>query len=250
MTSPALRHRQKVLAAHAAPASQRTAVAAPAPEGPVDPAARNEQAALVAVLHENLRTLADIASHEQRQPKKLDYARQFRPWIDGLLQADQPVQDEVLVTNFIWALDYRDFDFALQLARFILAHGLALPERFSRTPACYLAEEVATVALTMHAEVPHEVLLDVSQLVEGADMPDQVAAKLKKATGRSWLKRAEDFDPAADNAPAGGALAYVEQALADLQRALGLDAQAGVKKDIQRAESLQKKLTANAGEQQ
>ena len=249
MSSPALRHRQKVLAGKAGvqnprQAEQRGRPAAPPPPQPGGPA--NEYAALLAALHEDLRTLADIQSHEQRVPRKAEMAAKYIDWIEGILAADLPVQDEIVTTNMIWALDYRAFGFALDMAEFVLKHGLALPERYSRTPACFLAEEIAELALAQQEKVSHNLLLKIADMVEGYDMPDPVAAKLKKALGRSWMRKAADFDPAAENAPAGGALAYVEQGLADLERALVLDPQAGVKKDIQAAKALQKKLAAAA----
>lgn len=248
MSSPALRHRQKVLASKAGSSSQRGAEqrGRPAAPPPVPQAGgpANEYAGLLAALHEDIRTLSDIQSQEQRQPVKVEMAVKYRPWIEGILEADQPVQDDILVTNMIWALDYRDFEVALELAAFVLKHGLVLPERYSRTAACFLAEEVAELALAQHEEVSHDVLLQVAGMVEGHDMPDQVTAKLKKALGRGWMRKADAFDPAAENAPAGGAMAYVEQGLADLERALVLDPQVGVKKDIQAAKSLQRKLAA------
>lgn len=250
MTSPALRRRQKVLARKSAPAAKRSKAPsrslrqANAPDGPEAGGAASEYAALLSVLHDNLRTLSDTQSHEQRKPKKAEFARTFRGWIDGVLEADQPVQDEVLVTNMIWALDYRDFDYALRLARFVIEHGLTLPERYSRTPACFLAEEVAELALSQHETVPHEVLVAVAWLVESHDMPDPVAAKMLKALGRSWRRKAEDFDPNAESAAAGGARGYADQAAACFQRALELHEKSGVKKDIEQTASLQKKLAA------
>lgn len=253
MTSPALRRRQKVLARRSAPAAKPSTAArrslrsASAPEGPEAGVAGQEYAALLAVLHENLRSLSDIASHEQRQPKKAEYARTFRNWIEGVLEADQPVQDEVLLTNMVWALDYRDWDYALRLAHFAITHGLAMPAPYSRTPACFLAEEVAEQALSMRETIPHDFLLAVAVLVEGHDMPDPVSAKLLKAIGRSWMRKVGEADPDAESGVAGGARAWVEQAIASFDRALALNAQAGVKKDIQQATSLLKKLAAEAG---
>lgn len=256
MFSPALRHRQKVLERQAArtreiPAGKRQTRRAPGEKAPSpSPAsdADTDRAALLAVLHENLRTLSDIQSHEARQPKKAEYARQFDAHVNAVLEADEPVQDEILVTMLVWAIDYRDFDRALQLSAFVLEHDLVLPERYSRTPACFLAEEIAELALSQHEQVPHDVLLQVAQQVIGADMPDAVAAKLQKAIGRSWLRKAQDFDPTADNAPAGGASAYAEQAADALKRALTLDAQVGVKKDIQHVDALVKRLAAASQE--
>src|SRR5690606_6303413 len=150
-----------------------------------------------------LRTMADIQSHELRIPKKIEYARQFTDWIEGVLEADRAVQDEILVTMMIWAIDCRDFDTALRLAGFVLRHGLIFPERYSRTPACFIAEEVAELALAQHEDVPHQVLLAIVDLVTGHDMPDPVTAKLQKALGRGWKRKAEDADAVDENGAAG-----------------------------------------------
>src|SRR5690606_23488353 len=148
MSSPFRRHRQNVLARKAAAAAGkrtgavRNASPAPAsaPRAPEGGEAGHEYAALLAVLHDNLRSLSDIQSHEQRQPKKREYADALQQRIEGALQPHQPVQDERLTTNVRWSIDYRQFDYALRLARFVIRHGLALPERYNRTPPCCLAE--------------------------------------------------------------------------------------------------------------
>lgn len=257
MFSPALRNRQRVLARQAAQAASAGKPAkpgsrkmpgqsAPAPSNEGKPA--SEYAALLAVLHERLRSLSDIQSHEQRQPKKAEYAKEFAAWVDGIVAADEPVQDEILVTMMIWAVDCREWPRALALAAFVLRHGIELPERYSRTPACFLAEETADQALAQHEQVPHEVLLQVLDLTAESDMPDQVRARLHKAIGRSWKRKADAFDPAAENAAAGGALALVAEATSHLERALQLWGEVGVKKDIQQAKALDKKLRAAAQE--
>lgn len=246
MSSPFRRHKQRVLAGQAARAAGKVAIsAAPAPPSEDTPAG-SEYATLKAVLDENLRALSDIASHEARLPKKQEYARQFGDWIKGVLEADKPVQDDILLTVMIWALDCKAFDEALKMADFALRHGLAMPERYTRTVACFLAEEVAEQALKQHESMPQDVLLQVREMTEGFDMPDPVNAKLLKALGRNWFRRAEDFDPNADSAPAGGALAYVEEALAALNRALALDKEAGVIVDIRKAEAFARKLRTEA----
>lgn len=235
MSSPALRHRQKVLARQSgAPAT--AAIAAPSPAT----AAGQEYAALLVLLHDNLRALADIQSHEQRQPKKAEFASAFVSWIEGVIEADQPVQDEILLTNMVWAIDYRDLDYAITLARFALAHGLSMPERYNRSVACFLAEEVAELALAEPDAVTAQQLGDVLALTGKADMPDPAKAKLYKALGRSWSTRATSFDPTAENAPAGGARAYAQEALDMFNRALALDEKSGVKSDIKAAQKLLK----------
>jgi len=242
MFSPALRNRQRVLAQLSG--QEKAEPAAPAELTPTTLVGQ-EYAALRVLLHDNLRTLSDIASHEARVPVKVEMARAFAPWLDGVLAAEgQAAQDEILVVNLVWAIDYRDFDYALRLAGHAIRHGLTMPQNFSRTPACYLAEEVATIANAEFDAVTLDHLLAVQALVDGHDMHDAVRAKLLKAIGRRYAQRAAQFDPAADNAPAGGKAAYVQTALEALNRALQLDSNVGVKKDIERLEREAKKLAA------
>lgn len=241
MFSPALRNRQRVLAAAKGKVETKATRKAPG-QVKSDTPAGQEYAALRAVLHDNLRSLADTASHEARQPKKAEYAKAFVPWIEGVLAADEPVQDEILLTNMIWAIDYRDFRYALTLGAFALRHGLAMPDQYNRSVACFLAEDIAELAIKDPEAVDHDVLMAVDLLTGNADMPDPAKAKLFKALGRSWAKRAENFEPSGDNAPAGGAKAYAQQALGKLNRALALDEKAGVKTDIKAVEKFLKQL--------
>lgn len=251
MFSPALRHRQRVLAQLSGEAVQDAPIPA---ELTTDTAAGQEYAALRVLLHDNLRQLSDVASHEARIPIKIDMARAFEPWIEGVLLAGEQgaaAQDEVLVFNFVWSIDYRDFDYALRLGAHAIRHGLAMPRGFTRTPACYLTEEIATIANAEQDAVTLDQLLAVQRLVEGHDFHDAVRAKLHKAIGRGFARKAEDFDPTADNAPAGGKGAYAALALEHLQRALQLDRNVGVKKDVERLERAVRALTTeNAGEGQ
>ena len=222
--SPFLRQRQQKLAALAGTALTAATLAEPDPESP----AGQEYAVLRAVLHDNLRKLQDVESHEARIPMKESFMLEFVPWVEGVVKADKPVQDEVLMTNLVWAIDCGKFEYALDLARFALKHGLALPERYNRTTACFLREDIAEVALAQPGAVPHEVLVEIDQLTAAADMPDAAKAKLDKALGRSWLARAEDFDPSDETGPAGGAAAFASEGLAHLQRAVKLNANVGV----------------------
>jgi hypothetical protein len=242
MFSPALRHRQKVLAQLAGDIPDDTATP---PEPAIDTESGREYAGLRVLLHDNLRKLADVQSIEARNPMKAEMAQAFKAWIDGVLsagEAGQASQDEILVTNMIWAIDYRDFDYALRLGAHVLKYGLTLPERYNRTTGCFIAEDIATVALAQPDEVTLEQLMRANMLTADADMPDQARAKLHKAIGRAYMRRADAFDPAADNAPAGGKAAFTSEALAHLQRALGLHKAIGVKKDIDRVTSHLKAL--------
>ena len=232
MTSPFLRNRSRQLAQQSAVAANATALRAPAEDTP----AGQEYAVLRVSLHEDLRKLSDTESVEARRPMKAKMAGRYAAWIEGVLEADAPTQDEILVTNMIWAIDYRDFPRALRLAEFVIKHGLALPERYNRNTACLIAEEFAEAALTDADQVDHQLLLQVAYLTGGADMPDQARAKLMKAIGLGWADKADAFDASDDSAPAGGKASYIEAALTALRAALALDKKVGVKKRIEQLE--------------
>lgn len=237
--SPALHNRQRKLAALAGGTAAATArAAAPDPKSP----AGEQYAILRAVLHDNLRKLQDVESHEARIPMKLDFMREFRPWVSGVITADKPVQDEVLLTCMVWAVDCADFGSALDCGRFAIKHGLTMPERYNRSVACFLREDIAEAFLKDENSVPHAVLVELDQLTANADMPDQAKAKLDKALGRSWLLVAENFDPSDETGPAGGAAGYATKALEHFNRARKLNPKSGVVKDIQRTEKLLRDL--------
>lgn len=231
MPSPFLRNQQKILARSVASSAPRAA-GAPPPAPDAASEAGREYHTLLAVLHNDLRSLQDIHSIKDRDPKKAEMAQKYRDWIDGVIEADKPVQDDILVTNMIWALDYRDFAYFLALADFAMGHDLAMPSRYERTLACFLLEEPAEVALKDPDAVPHHVLEHLATLAGDADMPDQAKAKFHKALGRSWRAKAEAFDAADDNAVAGSRAAAFASALWHLKQALKLDEKSGVKTDI------------------
>lgn len=244
--SPALRNRQRKLAALAG----GTGLAAPLRAAEPDPAsaAGQEYAVLRAVLHDHLRKLQDVESHEARIPMKIDFMREFAPWVKGVIDADKPVQDEVLLTCMVWAVDCGHFEDAVECGRFALRHGLVMPERYNRSVACFLREDIAEAFLKNENSVPHAVMVELDQLTAAADMPDQAKAKLDKALGRSWLIIAKNFDPSDETGPAGGAAAYATKALEHFNRAKKLNPKCGVVKDIQRTEKLLRDLAPKAPE--
>lgn len=253
MVSPFRRHQQMVRGLKSAGpnhVSHRAEAAPPAPAA--DTAAGQEYAALRVLLHDDLRQLSDVASHEAREPMKAEFAKAFADWIEGVLLAGEQgnaAQDEIVVTNMVWAIDYRDIDYALRLGAHVLKFNLVMPDGYSRTPACFLGEDIATVSLAQQDLVTLEQLLHVLALVEGADMPDPAKAKLHKAIGRAYRRKADAFDPSADNAPAGGKAAFASEALAHMQRALALHRDSGVKTDIKELERQLKALSADAEQQ-
>jgi hypothetical protein len=240
MSSLARRHRERALAAKAGLAADAP-VAGQAVAMPTIGEVASEYRALFAVLQDNLRTLSDIQSIEGRNPVKLEMAETFRPWVDGALAAGaegSAAQDEIVAQMMIWAIDYRDFDRALDIGEHVLRYGIALPERYVRTPACLLAEEIATAVLADPKLATLKQIVRLGQITGDFDMPDQARAKLLKAVGRAYAQAADDFDPEADTAAAGGKPALINAALEALRRALQLNKSIGVKKDIERLERL------------
>lgn len=248
MTSLARRMRARKLATAAAIEAGKppAGVAAPMPK---EGESASEYRVLLAALHDDLRRLSDVQSISDRNPMKRDMAAKFLPWVRGALEAGeagQAAQDEIVVTIMIWAIDYRDIDFALDIAAHAIAHGLKLPERYDRTTACFVAEEIAEVAIREPGTITQAQLARTALLTEDRDMPDQARAKLCKAVGRSLMAAAEAFDPNADNAVAGGKAGLLQAAADAFREAVRRDDKCGAKLDLKAAETGLAKLAPPA----
>ncbi|MGE5563109.1 MAG: phage terminase small subunit [Bacillota bacterium] len=203
-----------------------------------------------AELGQDLQQLKQIQSIE----KKIELKRQLLPkydaWVAGVLaaaaQTGRGVQDDVFVQVMIWRIDVGDYEGALPLIAYVLEHGIALPERFKRTAATMIAEEIADAALcAIGQNEPFDLALlqKIDELTAEADMHDEVRAKLKKAQGLE-LARIAGATEAGSDGPAGGKAAAIAAALTCLKRALQLNERVGVKKEIERLEREAAKLAA------
>lgn len=243
--SPARQHRERALAAQAAHQA-RPGVAGPAPtSGPA--ATAYEQ--MLLKLHEDRTRLSAIQSVEAKIALKRELVPDYYPWIDGALReardSGRAVQDEVIVNVLPWAIDIGDFPAAIAIAEHVLHFRLVLPERFNRTPACLVCEEIAEAAIARLAAgegFDVRILLKVEELTAPPqDMPDQVRAKLNKAIGLELARRADAATPDDATLIAGYVPATRTEALTRLRRALQLNANVGVKKQIERLESALKR---------
>lgn len=208
MKSPAQRH---MMRASAEKAAQRE-------QSPLRHATAYEQ--MLVKLAADRRTLSQIHSKERKADKKRELLPFYLPWVTGVLETGTGAQDDILMTVMLWRLDAGDIAGALEIARYALRFGLSMPEGHSRTAPYMLSEEVALAALRARAAgepVDVQPLLSVIELTGAADMPDEVRARLHKVVG--LIQRD------------GGQLA---DAMTHLQRAIQLDANSGVKKDIER----------------
>lgn len=237
MLSPAARHRIETLARLAAEKSESEGIAASRPEtGPE----ATEYELLMQQLGNDMRQLSDIRSQELKIEAKRSMVGNYADHVAGALHAadatGKAVQDEVLVTMMIWNFDIGAWDYALLLAEHVLRYRLTLPDRFKRSAATMIAEEVAEgafAAFRSEQDFPLNILQRALGMTEGHDMPDQVQAKLNKALALQLLRAASAAEAKGDG-PAGGPTSGRRHALAHFQRALSLDSKVGVKKDIER----------------
>ncbi|BBS85942.1 MULTISPECIES: phage terminase small subunit [Aeromonas] len=177
--TPARRHRERALAALQGAASPQ-----------FDQARANAYELQLMQLAEHRRTLKSIQSIERKIDAKRTMLPVYKPWIDGLLAADRGGQDDVLVTVMLWTLDTGDLEGALPMASYVLRHGLSTPDRYERTAATMIAEEVADTAIKQQeagAGPSTSLLGQYMARLHGSDIFDQVRAKLHKAVGRACL---------------------------------------------------------------
>lgn len=164
------------------------------------------------------RRLKSVQSMERKAEVKRGLLPDYAPWIDGVLAAGRGAQDEVLMSVMVWRMDAGDFEGALDIADYALQHSLVMPDRYQRTTATVIAEEVADAAKRARdgqIPFPADVLQRTFCLTALCDMHDQVRAKLHREMGLH-----PDTDP--------------EAALSHLQRATQLNDKIGVKKQIEK----------------
>lgn len=222
------------------------AAARGAPPMPEDGPAASAYQQLLIALGEDLRQLQQIESVDRKIEAKRVMIDRYRPWIAGALDADVPAQDDIVSTMLVWAIDVADWPLALAIARHVLEHGIALPERYKRKPATLIAEEAAEAGLKSPPEIDFDTLGQFATLTAAEDMHDQVRAKIFKALGLAARARAEAFEADADSAVAGGKAALIDTAITYFRRALAKDAKCGVKKMIEALEREAKHLAAPA----
>ena len=208
MTSPAQRHMMRVSASQAAQREQ----------APLRHATAYEQ--MLVKLAEDRRTLKNIRSNERKAEKKRELLPFYAPWVAGVLADGRGAQDNIVMTVMLWRLDAGDIAGALEIAPYALKYGLTSDHR--RTTPYMLVEEVALAVLRLRdagEPVDLALLLTTLSLTDGADVPDMVRARLHKVTGLTLRDAGQDAE-----------------ALAQFQRAMQLDRNAGVRKEIERLE--------------
>lgn len=193
-----------------------------------DSRASNQYDLMLMQLAEHRRRLKQIQSIERKIELKRGLLPEYAAYVTGVLESDCGRQDDVLMTVMIWRIDIGDITGALDIAAYAIRHGLQTPDRYERSTACLIAEEVADTALKLMdtaTPVPSELITRTIELTAEQDMFDQVQAKLLKAQGLALIQAGQQAE-----------------ALEPLKRALALDERCGVKKLIETTEREIKKL--------
>lgn len=242
--TPAQRHRARVLAAKAQ---------AESPFG--IEVQGSEYELMMAKLATDKRTLKNMESVQLKRQAKAAMLPDYLPWIDGALTNGKGAKDLVFTTTMVWAIDAGAYGLALRMAAYAVQHTLPLPDQYHRSTAALLMDEFACAYLSGQWNPikpdasgmvpddthPAEHLTAVDGITQSLDAPDQARAKLYKATAYAMLGKVQTAEePELDDIPhetLGGVQALLAQALK-------LDAQSGVKKDMERIERKLRALAA------
>lgn len=227
MLTPAQKHFQRVMAERHGKTDEQSDTA------------RTAHEQIMHRLRMDQSALRRVQSDQAKAAMKRQLLPHYEGWIEGTLDGDSGRQDEVIVTLMVWAIDAGDYALAARIGRYVVAHSLLMPDRFNRTAATVLVDEICDPILvqvkaddTTDVTSYLAVLDEVADFTAGSDMPDVVRAKLCKA--RAFALR-------------NGTTEEQTTALALLRQALTLDAGAGVKKEIERLARVVKKAAAAAG---
>lgn len=226
MLTPAQKHFQKVMAERHGKTDEQSDTA------------RTAHEQIMHRLRMDQSALKRVQSDQAKAAMKRQLLPHYEGWIEGTLDGDSGRQDEVIVTLMVWAIDAGDYVLAARIGRYVITHGLLMPDRFNRTAATVLVDEICDpILVQIKADdttdvTPYLAVLDeVAEFTAGSDMPDVVRAKLCKV--RAFALR-------------NGTTDEQTTALELLRQALTLDAGAGVKKEIDRLARVVKKAAAAA----
>lgn len=197
-------------------------------------------------LNSDKNRLKNIQSKQNKIELKRQLLPNYKPYVEGILEVKPGVQDAVITEILVWAIDIGDYEFALDIAEYVLEHGLKLPDRFERSEACFITEDIADEFLkTLKTDVAVDitVLERLEQLITDEsldqskrDMPDEVKAKLYLALGKTEM-RFVTGEELVD-------LVHATRARDFLDQACKLDDKCGGRTDLNKMTKLASKLNA------
>ena len=226
MLTPAQRHFQKVMAERRGEQ--------------VDAEVRTAHEQILFRLHMHKSSLNQIQSRQTKATVKASILPEFQGWIDGTIEGDSGRADPVITTLMVWAVDCADYALALRIGRYVVKHGLNMPEDgYRRSAPTMLTEEICNPILNLattdaRADLSGYIgmLDELNDIVADCDMPDEVRAKLCKL--RAFCRRdTEDAETKGE-------------ALKLFREAMSLNPGAGVKREISALVSALKKVPQTA----
>lgn len=198
-------------------------------------------------LNSDKNRLKNIQSTQNKVELKRQLLPNYKPYIQGVLEVKPGVQDAVITEILVWAIDIGDYSFALDLAKYVLEHGLKLPDRFERSEACFITEDIAEAFLkVLKTDVVisendfyqlyrlEDLINDESLASSKRDMPDEVKAKLYLALGKAnmrFIQGESELD-----------FAYASHAQKFLEKAVELDDKCGGRTDLSKMTKFVNKL--------
>lgn len=224
MLTPAQRHFQKVMAERRGSSDER------------DAETRTAHEQILFRLHMHKSSLSQIQSRQAKAAVKASILPEFQGWIDGTIEGDSGRADPVITTLMVWAVDCSDYALALRIGRYVVKHGLSMPDDNYRRPApTVLTEEICNPILNLAttdagADLSGYIAMldELADIVADSDMPDEVRAKLCKV--RAFCRRdTEDAETKGE-------------ALKLFREAMSLNPGAGVKREIASLVSALKKV--------
>ncbi|RSO57739.1 terminase [Acinetobacter lactucae] len=197
-------------------------------------------------LNSDKNRLKNIQSKQNKIELKRQLLPNYKPYVEGILEVKPGVQDAVITEILVWAIDIGEYKFALDIAEYVLEHGLKLPDRFERSEACFITEDIAdeflkilktdvAVDITV-LERLEQLITDESLVQSKRDMPDEVKAKLYLALGKTEM-RFVTGEELVD-------LVHATRARDFLDQACKLDDKCGGRTDLNKMTKLASKLNA------
>lgn len=193
-----------------------------------------------------------LKATERKVEMKANLFENYVPYIDGILETRPNVQDDVLATMLVWAVDINNYDYALDIMEYMLQAKINMPDAFERSVATFVYEQVALKQIDLLSAEEDEpfnldVLLKLEQLLHqekkfpenALDMVDQVKARFLVALGRAELKTINGKTP--------NDLALAKSAKEHLETAIRLDDRCRGKKDRDSANKLITDLEKTTG---
>ena len=198
-------------------------------------------------LNSDKNRLKNIQSKQNKVELKRQLLPNYKPYLHGILEVKPGVQDAVVTEMLVWSIDVGEYDFALDLAEYVLEHGLKLPDRFERSEACFITEDIADEFLkVLKTDVSIDItvlerleslITDESLDKSKRDMPDEVKAKLYLALGKAEM-RLITGEQLVD-------LVHATRARDFLEQACKLDDKCGGRTDLNKMTKFVSKLQAN-----